>query len=808
MISFRHNPDPNSGPRESGAWRELQDTFSLRRWLRLNLLLLAMAAIFSVSFPVIGLNHRVGDSYFRMRGTQPASRNVAMVLIDDSSLSQYGRWPWPRRRLAQLVQAVHRFHPRAIGIDILLPEAEDELDDMALETAIREAGNVVLPAKISDSLQGGLWKEPLPRFAKVAAAIGHAQAALDSDGVCRRIPLTEPSLDGLRTAFAVALANLARNGDSHASSSAGAPIAPPATPPSADASGVEHLASGEYLTINYRDQFVPGENAAPFVAFSATDLLQGDKGQSLEGKTVLIGFGATELSDRLFTPVSNQIPMPGVEVNANAVDTLLDAKEIRGVGILMQFLLLAGFGMLSLWLVMRWMDARGLLYLGFLLLCAYAAGFVAFSRFNRELEYGIFLVAGVIAAPLAQLENLVVVDRAISRRLKALERLLPAATDHSPGKIVIPARRSSAPRLHWKLRALQGLEDELASLYTFDETLLEAMQEALAVYAFDGRLLFHNSSWKIFAEEHEINPTDGLEQFTRILELGLDPALASMRTGVWIDKQVAIKDELWRFRLLRLPWPSAAEPEAVMLLAEDITAQRQRDQARAEALGFVTHELRTPLIAIQGFAELLVRYPQQAAGGDAAATIFRESRRLVAMINAYLEVLRMDVGSRPIQLKPILVRDMVQHVEQILQPLAESARIQIQTQVMPETQVLNCDEALVTGALLNLVSNAVKYSSRESTVTLQAVACDEEVEFQVRNPGPPIPAEDLERLFEPYYRLQVHSTTPGWGLGLAFVKRISEQHHGRVKATSDAVSGTCFYLAFPIGSTVASEAVV
>src|SRR5207302_767937 len=101
------------------------------------------------------------------------------------------------------------------------------------------------------------------------------------------------------------------------------------------------------------------------------------------------------------------------------------------------------------------------------------------------------------------------------------------------------------------------------------------------------------------------------------------------------------------FRAVRLPWTSFAEAGAILLIAEDITARRQRDQARSEALSFVTHELRTPLISIQGFSELLMRYPNSPATSEAPATIFRETNRLVAMINTYLEVLRLDAGARP-----------------------------------------------------------------------------------------------------------------------------------------------------------------
>lgn len=788
----------------SESWQnpETHGAFSIWRWLRLNLVLLLLTALISVSFPVVSFSRRVGDTYFRIRGNQPTSKNVALVLIDDAALAHYGRWPWPRSRLAQLVRAVTQNHPRAIGIDILLAEPEDEANDSALENAIKEAGNVVLPSKISDSLGTGLWTDPLPRFARAAAALGHVQAVLDPDGVCRRIPEVEPSVDGPRLAFAIAIANLARRGQT------GHPIAEEA-PQSGPMRGLEQFDSTSFLAIDYRQQFAPNETPLPFQTLSALDLLEGNRSNELEGKIVLIGFGAAELSDRLLSPVSNQVPMPGVEVNANAVDTLLDHRQLVGVRPLFQTLLLLCSGVVSLWLVVRWPGARGLLCLAGILIGEYLLGYVAFGVFHREFEYGPFLLAGVLAAPMAQLENLLVVDRAITVRLKQLQKLLPAPNEHIPGKITGYSRESSALRLHWKLRSLQRLESELTSLYAFDETLLEAMQEALAVYDLDGRLLFHNSSWRRFCENRHWESTSSLENISSEIGLSNDLIRLAPQPGAYLETEVSVKDTLWRFRALRLPWPSADAPNATMLLAEDITARRERDQARAEAIGFVTHELRTPLIAIQGFAELLMRYPQKAGDNEAPAIIFRESRRLVAMINAYLEVLRMDVGSRPLHLQPVQIDEMVRHVEQIVQPLAQAAQIELRTETSVKDQTLKCDELLVTGALLNLVSNAVKYSPGGSTVKVSVLAKAGDVEFQVHNPGPVIPAEELERIFEPYHRVPDQSMgKPGWGLGLAFVKRISEQHGGRVRVTSSVSSGTCFCLILPGLSNIASEAVV
>src|SRR5262249_34002275 len=151
---------------------------------------------------------------------------------------------------------------------------------------------------------------------------------------------------------------------------------------------------------NYLQQFSPVDPTPPFVTLSARDVLEGNKGPSLEGKVVVIGFGATELSDRLFTPVSQQTPMPGAEVNANAVNTLLEHRQIETLGTPIQVLLLVCTGLISLWLVIRWPGTQGLLCLAALVFGEYVAGYFALNIFNRQIEYGPLLMAGVLAAPL------------------------------------------------------------------------------------------------------------------------------------------------------------------------------------------------------------------------------------------------------------------------------------------------------------------------------------------------------------------------------------------------------------------------
>src|ERR1700704_655423 len=195
---------------ESSTGHSNQKHLQMKRWLLLNVLLLTVVGLLSLSYPVEELSRRAGDVYFRLRGSQGTSPHVALILIDDASLERYGRWPWKRSLLAQVVRAASDERPKALGLDILLSETEDETNDRELAKALKDAGNTVLVAKISNSPQGRLWVEPLPLFAQNAVAIGHAQAALGPDSICRGIPVRELSLEGPRWAFALEVARVAR----------------------------------------------------------------------------------------------------------------------------------------------------------------------------------------------------------------------------------------------------------------------------------------------------------------------------------------------------------------------------------------------------------------------------------------------------------------------------------------------------------------------------------------------------------------------------------------------------------------------
>jgi signal transduction histidine kinase/CHASE2 domain-containing sensor protein len=800
---------------ESPTGRSNQKHLQTKRWLLLNVLLLAVAGLLSLSYPVEELSRRAGDMYFRLRGSQGTSPHVAMVLIDDASLERYGRWPWKRSLLAQVVRAASAEHPKALGLDILLSETEDETNDRELAKALKDAGNAVLVAKISNSPQGRLWVEPLPLFAQNAVAVGHAQAALGPDSICRNVPVRELSLEGPRWAFALEVARVVRGAileyDGGELRVGERKIPTVGMSSSAVVGGVESE-SLRFLPIDYRGQIAPGETPPPFSTVSVVDLLDGKAGNQLQGKTVLIGFGSTEIGDRIPTPVSDRLPMPGVEIHANLIDAILAGRNLRPLNGWLNLLVLCAFSFSSTWVALRWPVWRGLAALAAVLAVGLAASYLVFAWMHILVELGPFLCVALMAGPLAQLQNLVLVDRGLTQGLRQLQIVLkvaePVRKDSLPAALRAEIR-STAGDLHWKVSLLRQLQFELSSLYAFDETLLGAMQEGLAVFAVDGRVIFRNPKWQGFCEKQGWDATAGLDDFGAALtEPGWRDLRKSLATpGVWLDSEAHLGEGLWRLRAVRLKRTSPSDAsDLIMVVVMDQTARLERDRARAEALGFVTHELRTPLVSIQGFAEYLLRYSKERASSEAAATIFQESGRLVAMINTYLDVLRLEAGARPMRKETFQVGETVKQVARVIQPIAQASEIKVKTEIAADLPALQGDPHLIEGALLNLVSNAIKYSARGSEVKLRAEVEGDGVVLEVWNPGPAIPPEVLMRLFEPFYRRnEQEETTRGWGLGLAFVKRIAEQHGGKAEAWSESGSGTSFSIHLPVTGLILSE---
>src|SRR5512138_2652793 len=175
-----------------------------RQWRQL-LGLAAILFVLVVALSAIPLIHqselRLTDTYFRLAPKPQQPSPVVLVLVDDQSLHEFGRWPWSRTLLARLTTNLAQAGASVIGLDVLLSESQSPAADAQLREAFAAAGRVVIVSKIGSYDDGARWVEPLPDLTHAVAAVGHAQAVQDIDGVCRRFPPLELTPDGPRWAF-------------------------------------------------------------------------------------------------------------------------------------------------------------------------------------------------------------------------------------------------------------------------------------------------------------------------------------------------------------------------------------------------------------------------------------------------------------------------------------------------------------------------------------------------------------------------------------------------------------------------------
>jgi signal transduction histidine kinase len=231
-----------------------------------------------------------------------------------------------------------------------------------------------------------------------------------------------------------------------------------------------------------------------------------------------------------------------------------------------------------------------------------------------------------------------------------------------------------------------------------------------------------------------------------------------------------------------------------------VTRQYELQQTKNDVISLVSHEMRTPLTAIQGMTELLAAYDvEPVRRREMNLAINDEVKRLTRMIAGYLDITRLESGATAMRLSAVRAENLLERILILLEPVAAQRQIRLAGDFPADLPPFLADADLLSRAVENLVSNAIKYSPDGTVVTVAARADEEFVTIEVADHGYGIPAADLERVFEKFYRVPrvQDAGVPGTGLGLALVREIAELHHGSVSVRSEVNQGSTFTLRIP-----------
>jgi two-component system phosphate regulon sensor histidine kinase PhoR len=220
---------------------------------------------------------------------------------------------------------------------------------------------------------------------------------------------------------------------------------------------------------------------------------------------------------------------------------------------------------------------------------------------------------------------------------------------------------------------------------------------------------------------------------------------------------------------------------------------------RRDFVSNLSHELRTPLASLKALAETL----QEGALEDLPAArrfvdqIEIEVDALTQMATELLELSKIESGRFALDRSPVAAPDLLESAARRMQVQAERANIRLRVECNADLPRVEVDSQRLEQVLVNLIHNAVKFTPPGGEVVLFAALADSEVRFGVRDTGIGIPADEVSRIFERFYRVDKSRTGSGTGLGLSIAKHIVEAHGGRIWAESIEGRGSTFFFSVP-----------
>lgn len=230
---------------------------------------------------------------------------------------------------------------------------------------------------------------------------------------------------------------------------------------------------------------------------------------------------------------------------------------------------------------------------------------------------------------------------------------------------------------------------------------------------------------------------------------------------------------------------------------QDITYLKQLDQMKSDFVHTVSHDLRSPLTAVLGYAELVERVgPLTEQQQEFVRRIRLSVQNITALVNELLDLGRLEAGfdsrRESIQLESILTYSLG-----LFEPLVKQKNITLHEEIAGGLPALRANPIRIRQMIDNLVGNAVKYTPPGGRVSVTVHAEDHQIIFQVTDTGPGIPRDEQVKIFEKFYRATNVSGTKGSGLGLSIVKSIVDSYHGRVWVESSVDHGASFFVVLP-----------
>jgi PAS domain S-box-containing protein len=410
----------------------------------------------------------------------------------------------------------------------------------------------------------------------------------------------------------------------------------------------------------------------------------------------------------------------------------------------------------------------------------------------------VMLAGGLVALAVAAGIGLFV-SRRITRPIVEMQRI---ARRMSEGDFTVRAPVRSVDEIASLSRAInvmavrlrdkiQDLEDEHAKVGAILDGMVEGV---VAVDSHDHILLMNERARAILGLDRERGLGKPLLEVIRNTDLH-DVVRASRASAGQPPVPHEFSVGAHVIRVSAVPLALGGDERSVVMVLHDVTELRRLEQVRTEFVANVSHELRTPLTAIQGYIETLQggALEERENARKFLEIVHRHTERLGRLLNDLTDLSNIELGKVVLRLAPTPLASVVESVIDIIRPRADAAAVSVESALPDALPPVLADHDRLEQILINLVDNAVKYSRPGGRVSISAALADAAtVEVSVRDAGVGIPAADLPRITERFYRVDKARSRAlgGTGLGLAIVKHLVIAHGGELSIESELDRGT------------------
>jgi len=346
---------------------------------------------------------------------------------------------------------------------------------------------------------------------------------------------------------------------------------------------------------------------------------------------------------------------------------------------------------------------------------------------------------------------------------------------------------------------------ELESQRNQAQTTLESMAEGVLALDRDSRVLWLNGS-----AQRLLGLPERQAAGKRFIELFRQPGVEEVLTealeqGRPATREMAVfspQERVVRFQAT--PCDAVGSQAALVVVTQDVTEVRRLERLRREFVANVSHELKTPLTSIKSLVEALLSGALDDPPNNRrfVSLIDEDATRLMRLIDDLLELSQLESKAAPLPLQPVHLRPLVEGLAARFRPQLAARQLRLELSIPGDSPPVRGDPERLHQVFVNLLDNAIKFNRVGGRVTVRATPEGAQLRVDVEDTGVGIPAEELPRVFERFYRVEKARSRElgGTGLGLSIVKHIVEAHGGRVSVDSRLNHGSRFSFTLPLAS--------